>query len=412
MKPHFRRAFNTFKRFYTKKPPKSGNPYRRPLAWQDKEFYDEKSLENEMRRVFEICHGCRRCFNLCNSFPRLFELVDQSPSGELDTVPSDAFKSVVDDCTLCDMCFLTKCPYVPPHAFNLDFPNLILRYRAVENAKKNMKNVESEPKVTVKETTGFTDENVATPVFVEKGVSRELKMEAPSFTSKQVALTDRNGKLGVAFSKLANFALENKVARNVLEKVASIDKEAYIPPYAPQTLLKEVKKRSPPESKKKTDRKVVLFATCLANYNEPSIGLAARDVLALNGVEVKVDYSQCCGMPLLERGDISSVTKAAVQISEHLRKFIDQGYVIVSYIPSCIFMMKEEWPLILPHNEDVKLVSKNVKDICEYVCEIAETDGLVEPTKSVSYEVTLHHACHRYDFHINSHLTFQKPSTE
>jgi glycerol-3-phosphate dehydrogenase subunit C len=393
MKLH-RPSFSLLKRFYNTKPPKTGNPYRHPLAYQDPQFYDEKNLEHEMRRVFEICHGCRRCFNLCNSFPKLFELVDQSPSGELDTVSSGSFKQVVDECTLCDLCFLTKCPYVPPHEFNLDFPNLILRYRAVENAK-NKKNVESDPKVTVKETTGYTDENVATPVRVEEGVSRELKMEEPSFVSQQVAMTDRNGKIGVAFSKVANFALKNKNMRSVLEKVASIDKEAYIPPYAPSTLLKEVKRRAPPESKRKTDRKVVLYATCLGNYNQPSIGLAARDVLVMNGVDVTVDYTQCCGMPLLERGDISSVAKKAVQISEHLRKYIDQGYTIVSYVPSCVFMIKEEWQLILPHNEDVKLLSQNVKDICEYVCEIAQSEGLVEPTQPVSYEITLHHACHR-----------------
>ncbi len=106
-------------------------PTRHPLDWENPDFYDDEKLDAEMRRVFDICHGCRRCFNLCDSFPRLFDLVDESKSGELDTVESKDFKKVVDACTLCDMCFLTKCPYVPPHEFNLDFPHLILRYRAV-----------------------------------------------------------------------------------------------------------------------------------------------------------------------------------------------------------------------------------------------------------------------------------------
>ena len=75
-----------------------------------------------MRRVFDICHGCRRCFNLCDSFPRLFDLIDTSPNEELSDVKSEDFKPVVEACTLCDMCFMTKCPYVPPHPFQLDFP--------------------------------------------------------------------------------------------------------------------------------------------------------------------------------------------------------------------------------------------------------------------------------------------------
>src|SRR5499427_9945570 len=107
-------------------------PTRHPIKWQDEEFYDSVKLDAEMRRVFDICHGCRRCFNLCDSFPRLFDLVDQSASGELHDVKSEDFAQVVEACTLCDLCFMTKCPYVPPHEFNLDFPHLMLRYRHAE----------------------------------------------------------------------------------------------------------------------------------------------------------------------------------------------------------------------------------------------------------------------------------------
>src|ERR1700755_2979123 len=110
-------------------------PTRHPIAWQTEEFYDPVALDKEMRRVFDICHGCRRCFNLCDSFPRLFDLAENSPTGELDAVDPKDYKPVVDACTLCDLCFMTKCPYVPPHAFNLDFPHLMLRYRAAELAE-------------------------------------------------------------------------------------------------------------------------------------------------------------------------------------------------------------------------------------------------------------------------------------
>src|SRR5215813_3948038 len=107
-------------------------PTREPIKWRDADFYDEAKLDAEMRRVFDICHGCRRCFNLCDSFPRLFDLVDDSPSGEMDGVKVEDYKRVVDACTLCDLCFMTKCPYVPPHEWALDFPHLMLRYRAAE----------------------------------------------------------------------------------------------------------------------------------------------------------------------------------------------------------------------------------------------------------------------------------------
>ena len=110
-------------------------PTRHAVAWQDPDFTDMAKIEAEMHRVFDICHGCRRCFNLCDSFPRLFDLADNSPTGELDNVTPEQYKSVVDACTLCDMCFMTKCPYVPPHEFNLDFPHLMLRYRAADDKR-------------------------------------------------------------------------------------------------------------------------------------------------------------------------------------------------------------------------------------------------------------------------------------
>lgn len=110
-------------------------PTRHAIAWKDEAFYDEEKLDVELRRQFDVCHGCRRCFNLCDSFPRLFDLVDEAGDAELEGVSSDQLKTVVDACTLCDMCFLTKCPYVPPHEFNLDIPHLMVRHRAVQNKR-------------------------------------------------------------------------------------------------------------------------------------------------------------------------------------------------------------------------------------------------------------------------------------
>src|SRR5205823_4321654 len=107
-------------------------PTRHVIPWEDPDFFDRVKTEAEMRRIFDICHGCRRCFNLCDAFPRLFDLVDNSATGELDGVAVADYQKVADACTLCDMCFMTKCPYVPPHEFNVDFPHVMLRYRAVE----------------------------------------------------------------------------------------------------------------------------------------------------------------------------------------------------------------------------------------------------------------------------------------
>ena len=114
-------------------------PTRHPLDWKNPSFYDEQSLFKELERVFDICHGCRRCVSLCQSFPTLFDLVDESPTLEVDGIKKEDYWKVVDHCYLCDLCFMTKCPYVPPHEWNVDFPHLMLRAKALKFEKGESK---------------------------------------------------------------------------------------------------------------------------------------------------------------------------------------------------------------------------------------------------------------------------------
>lgn len=332
-------------------------PTRHPIPWRDEEYYDKVKLDAELRRVFDICHGCRRCFNLCDSFPKLFDLVDESETGELDSVSSADFKPVVDACTLCDMCFMTKCPYVPPHEFDLDFPHLMLRYRAVEK--------------------------------------REGKI---SFVKEQLTKTDRNGKIGCACSGIANWATDtaNSLTRPLLEKAAGIHPKAELPKYTGQPFVNQARANPPHVDKKApaAGRKVALFATCFANYNAPDIAHAAQHILAKNGVETEVVYPGCCGMPQLEHGDIEAVAQSAKTVAGALKPFIQKGYDVVAMVPSCALMLKFEWPLILPEDENVKLLSQATFDCTEYLVDIAKKEGLADGLKPLNSDVTVHIACH------------------
>jgi glycerol-3-phosphate dehydrogenase subunit C len=333
-------------------------PTRHPIPWNDPDFHDEAKLDEELRRVFDICHTCRRCLRLCDSFPRLFDLIDESPSGELDTVDSKGFKPVVDACTLCDMCFMVSCPYVPPHEWNIDFPHLMLRYRAVE--KRNGEGA----------------------VFVER----------------QITETDRNGRLACHVSKIVNWASdrENGLARGAMEKVAGIDRDADLPRYAAKPFVKQAAE-NPPEVNKDAPgygRKAVLYATCFANYNTPSIGHATRAVLAHNGVETEVVYPQCCGMPQLEEGDIARVADGAKKVAAELGSWIDKGYDVVALVPSCALMLKFEWRLILPEDEAVARLARATFDASEYVVDIAGKEGLADGLRPLDGGVVLHIACH------------------
>ena len=332
-------------------------PFRHPLDWRSDAFYDEAAIEAEMERVFDVCHTCRRCFNLCDSFPRLFDLIDASASGEVDGVAKSDFKQVVDACTLCDMCFMTKCPYVPPHPFNIDFPHLMLRHRAAERRR-----------------------------------------DGGDFVREQLGETDRNGKLAKPVAGLANWATSraNKPVRGLMEAVAGIDREAELPLYHSRmaTDLARAAPEPSPDGPAFGQRKAVIYATCFVDYNAPSTAVAALAVLARQGVETRMVYPVCCGMPQLEAGDLAEVARRAERVASEMAPWIDQGYEVVALTASCGLMMKFEWPLILPDSEPVRTLAAAARDICEYVVDISKAHGLAPGLSPVEGGVTVHHACH------------------
>ncbi|HVH81825.1 MAG TPA: heterodisulfide reductase-related iron-sulfur binding cluster [Stellaceae bacterium] len=332
-------------------------PTRHVLDWENADFSDRAKTEAEMERVFDICHICRRCFSLCDSFPRLFDLIDNSPTGELDSVAKADYKQVADACTLCDMCFMTKCPYVPPHEFNVDFPHLMLRYRAVEHKESR------------------------TPV-----------------PQRELIKTDRNGRLASKVAPLANWGSDrhNKLTRPIMEKIAGVDRNAALPAYHGRTFAVRAK-ASPPavdRSAPGAGRKAVLYATCFVNYNNPGIGEAAQAVLAKNGVETEVVYPQCCGMPQLESGDLAAVAAAAKSVATTLGLWIDKGYDVIALVPSCALMFKFEWPLIVPNDAAIEKLATATFDISEYIVALAKEPGLAPGLAPLEGGVTLHIACH------------------
>ena len=332
-------------------------PIRHSIDFNHSDFLDEKKLDQEMRRVFDICHGCRRCFNLCDSFPKLFDMIDDSKNEDVESLSSDQFSPVVNACTLCDMCFMTKCPYVPPHEFNLDFPHLMLRYRTLQRKQNKLPLIPS-----------------------------------------QLAQIDRNAKIGITFSILVNWVsnTKNKFFRKILELITGIDKRVKLPVYNSQTFTSYFKKNKNNINVgiSTKNRKVVIYSTCFVNFNKKDTGIAAVKVLKKNGVEVKEAYPGCCGMPFLEQADLPKVVIQAKKISKELLTWVDKGYHVITLTASCGLMLKFEWPLLLPKDEDIKRLSKNISDIDEYIVDISAKEGLADGIKEIDGGVTVHNACH------------------
>ena len=327
-------------------------PQREPLGLDDPAFWDEAALDAEMRRQFDVCHGCRRCFNLCDSFPRLFDLIDAAETMELDSVSSSGFRDVVGACTLCDMCFMVSCPYVPPHEFRIDFPRLMLRARAIDFRKGNL-----------------------------------------PWRDRQLAEIDRNGRLAAFGAGILNALLRQRPVRLLLEWFAGIHRLADLPRYVWRPLARRWRAR-PPVAEAGRRRKAVVYATCFVNYNTPAVGEAALSVLERNGVDTVLKYPRCCGMPQYEQGDVERVRNTAIRTAREFAPLIDEGRTVVALTPSCALMLKSEWPALAPADTDVGRLAANTRDIDEYVMEIAEAGDLAPGLRPLEGGVTVHLACH------------------
>ncbi|HVK55780.1 MAG TPA: heterodisulfide reductase-related iron-sulfur binding cluster [Burkholderiales bacterium] len=333
-------------------------PQRHRIDWENPEFYNEDALMQEMHRVFDICHGCRRCFNLCNAFPLLFDKVDESPTGELDGVPKTVYWDVVDQCYLCDMCFMTKCPYVPPHQFNLDFPHLMLRAKSVKFKKGETK-----------------------------------------FRDKLLSSTDAMGKLASipVVVQVVNAVNKTPVMRKVMEGVLGIHKDRKLPEYDSKKFRNTIEKSSefPIRDGANTPGKVAIYSTCYINYNEPGIGHDLTRILEHNEIPYTlVEKEVCCGMPKLELGDLDAVAKLKAINVPHLAKLAREGYAILTAIPSCTLMYKQELPLMFPNDPDVALVRDAMFDPFEYLW-LRNRDGLLKTDFKKSLgKVSYHIPCH------------------
>ena len=340
---------------------KEGNleaPTRHPIDWKGPDYYNEESTFKELERIFDICHGCRRCVSLCGSFPTLFDLVDESPTMEVDGIKKQDYWKVVDQCYMCDLCYMTKCPYTPPHEWNVDFPHTMLRAKAIKFEKGEVKTSE-----------------------------------------KLLASTDVHGQLaGIPIVvQVVNAVNKTKVARKAMEAVLDVDQNAWLPALATRKF-----RSSAPEAKAtavvdgvKTPGKVAIYSTCYINYNEPGIGHDLLKILDHNDIPyVLVDKEKCCGMPKLELGDLDSVNTAKEANIPVLAKYAKDGYAILAAVPSCSLMFKQEIPLMYPDEADVQLVKEAMWDPFEYLM-ARKRDGLIKtefPVSlgNVSYQIPCH----------------------
>jgi Fe-S oxidoreductase len=323
----------------------------------EEKYWDEKLLNQEIERTFEVCHGCRMCFKFCDSFPDLFKFIDQNHNGDVSKVTESETKTVMDSCFQCKLCEV-QCPYTPRdnHPYQLDFPKLVHRYQAIR-AKKT-----------------------------KKFSLRTMFLKNPDFS----------GKLARSSLGMVNVMNRVQIHRYFFEKIVGIHRKKLLPDFALKTFESWAKKRG--LIKKKVGAEAVLFQTCYVQNNEPQIGKDTIEVLEKNKVDCNcVSGLKCCGMPAWESGDLETLRANAKHNIQKLLPLVEKGAKVLAVNPTCAMMMKKEYAeLMAPEDKaDAQKVAENVFDPSEYLWKLKEAGRLninfkSKPSEKVSYHAPCH----------------------
>ena len=323
-------------------------------------------METELRRVYDVCNGCRRCLPLCPSFKVLFDRLDvDAVDGDAEKLPAADLKEVVGLCYQCKLCY-NHCPYTPPHRWAIDFPRLMLRARAAEGRRTGV-----------------------------------------SLQDRVLGNTALVGTLGSLTAPLSNWLNELGVHRAFMQWVAGIHRKRMLPRFRRPTFSHWFKSRAKPgavdrpstggagvpQDRRLTPKKIALFATCTVEYSAPAIGRAAVAVLERNGIDVTVPEQRCCGMPYLDGGALDQCRALVRDNVRTLAAAVREGRQVVSPGPTCSYMLKQEYPWLDP-TEDAKLVAINTRDLFEYLAQLHAEGALDTRFRRPVGPVTYHVPCH------------------
>jgi Fe-S oxidoreductase len=260
---------------------------------------------------------------------------------------------VVDLCYQCKLCY-NHCPYTPPHRWQIDFPRLMLRARAVQTRTRGGATVQD----------------------------------------RVLGNTELIGRLGAATAPLSNWANENRAHRRLMQATLGIHRDRNLPRFHRETFSRWFGAHPETAPSAQPAGRVALFATCTVEYHEPAVGRAAVAVLRHNAVDVTVPVQRCCGMPYLDGG---AVDEARRLIDENVRTFgaaAREGREIVVPGPTCSYMMKQEWPWLASDRDTARLVAQQTRDLFEYLARL-HADGRLRtafPNRPgrVAYQVPCH----------------------
>ncbi len=312
-------------------------------------YWDSAALQQELERAFEICHGCRLCFNLCPSFPVLFGAVDRHEGDVRKLTPAEVDR-VIDTCYQCKICYV-KCPYTPDdgHAFQLDFPRLLIRANAVRRKARGI-----------------------------------------PLASRLLSRPEMLGEAARLTPGIANWANRQPLLRVLMEHTLGIHREKLLPEFHGETFMDWLRKQPAVAG---DPSQAVLFVTCSMNYNNPQLGKDVIDVLSRSGIALKAVKQNCCGMPAIEAGDMDFARRLARSNVDALLPHVRVGKKILIADPTCSYMIKKEYPELVGWPE-TKEVAGAAMDVCEFLFHLKQEGRFNRDFRSSPKKIAYHLPCH------------------
>jgi glycerol-3-phosphate dehydrogenase subunit C len=323
----------------------------------EEKYWDADAFQEELTRVYEVCHGCRMCFKYCDSFPKLFSAIDNEYDGDVRKVTPEVTESVMSACFQCKLCEV-QCPYTPAenHKFQLDFPKLVHRY-----------------------------------------VAQRTKKQGLTLRDKVLSNPDGSAKMARASLGLANTMNRVRLHRWFMEKLLGVHRDKLLPDFANTTFEKWAAQTD--NLTDSTGHETVLFQTCYVQNNEPQIGRDTLEVMAANQIECKaVAGLQCCGMPRWEKGDLHGLRVQAKHNLDRLIPHVEAGAKVLVINPTCAMMMRREYPELLDgeDRERAKVLAEAMVDASGYLWSIRNEERFNTDIKSKPQAESLayHAPCH------------------
>ena len=189
--------------------------------------------------------------------------------------------------------------------------------------------------------------------------------------------------------RVANFATQTPVLRDIAKALVTMAPERRIPVFAPQTFKAWFRRR---EVRNAGKTRVILWPDTWNNHFHPTTAQAAVEVLEAAGYQVIVPRaSLCCGRPLYDYGMLDLAKRMLHRILDALRAEIRAGVCVVGLEPSCVSVFRDEMVNLLPDDDDARRLSGQTYLLSEFLA--AKATAFAIPALHV--KALVHGHCHQ-----------------